>query len=411
MWRDKIWKCLLGINIFPRHCILPYYSDSLVKDLQLRFYLKFSIFFRLQASSTSHQHQPSIQGLPSSSRSAAVPQQPLQPGHSYPAALYAGHPSGATPIPAHLGSLNIQQQTSAAASNAASAVPQHFAQSYQSAGHQHQSAASGSPTFTLQVQQISQNLVASTQQPTQSASSYPAVQHQSAATIFAAQQPTQSCPPGAVSSAMPATTHGQSAHATSIPQQAQASASQPGQQHGQISSTPALYNQIVSVQQERRQPSLQHTLNAGQVYNHSQESVHTINHPVAQPPTLSSQRLQSPTHQLDTPVLLQNTVPEQSQESQAHPKGTPVRQIPAGNQSYFASAVPDASSHSYGQCAIQQVIPGQIQYQLAQCATMEGANQTTSPQMFPLSSQQSHSAHINQQVSVQLNTFYGNTPF
>ncbi|KAM4737240.1 serine/threonine-protein kinase WNK2 isoform 8-T9 [Anableps anableps] len=360
-----------------------------------------------QASSAGHQHQPSVQGMPSSSTTMPVPQQPLQPGHSYPAALYAGHPSGATPIPVSLGSLNIQQQTSAAVSNAASAVPQHFAQSYHTAGHLHQPAASGSPTLTLQVQQVSQNLVASSQQQTQSASSYPAVQHQTAATIFAAQQPTQSCPLGTVSSAMAATIHGQSAHVTSTPQQAQASASQPGQQPGQISSTPALYSQIVSVQQELRQPllqntqsNIQHTINAGQVYNHSQESVHAINHPMAQPPTLSSHRLQSPTHQLDASALLQNAVPEQSQnesQSQPHPKGTPVRQIPAGNRSYFASAAPDASSHSYAHAAIQQATPGQNQYQLAQCLTVEGVNRAASPQTFPVSTQQSHSTHIHQE--------------
>ncbi|XP_047218750.1 serine/threonine-protein kinase WNK2-like isoform X5 [Girardinichthys multiradiatus] len=355
-----------------------------------------------QASSTSHQHQPSVHGLPLSSTTMSVPQQPVPPGHSYPAALYAGLPSGATPIPTSLGSLNIQQQATVAVSNAASAVPQHLAKSFQATVQQNQPAASGSPTFTLQVQQVSQNLVSSNQQQIQSASSYPAVQHQNTAAIFAAQQPTQSCPLGKISSAMAATTHCQSAHATSTPQQAQASGSQ---QPGQLSSTPVLYNQIISIQQDLRhallqntQSNIKHTLNAGQVYNYSQESVHTINHPAAQPPTLSSQRLQCPTHQVDTPTLLQNAVPEQNEsQSQPHPKGTPVRQISAGNQSYFASAVPDSSSRSYAHPAILQAAPGQTQYQLAQCVTVEGVNQAASLQTFPVSSQQSHSAHINQQ--------------
>ncbi|XP_032416213.1 serine/threonine-protein kinase WNK2 isoform X7 [Xiphophorus hellerii] len=331
-----------------------------------------------QASSPGNQHQQSVQGLPSSSAAMTAPGQPLQPGHSYSAALYAAHPGSTTPIPASLGSLNIQQQTSVAVTNAASAVPQHFAQSYQSAGHQHQPAASGSPTFTLQAHQVSQNLVASTQQ--QAASSYPAVHHQTAAAIFAAHQPTQSCSLGTVSSSMAVTTHGQSAHSTSTSQQTSAN-----QQPGQISSTPALYSQIISVQQNT-QSNIQHTLNAGQVYNHSQESVHTISHPAAHPPTLSSQRLQSPTHQLDAPVLLQNAVPEQS-ENEPHPKGTPVRQIPAGSQSFFASAVPDASSHSYAQ----------NQYQLAPCVTGEGVSQAASSQTFPVSTQQNHSTHIHQE--------------
>uniref|UniRef100_A0A087Y9V2 non-specific serine/threonine protein kinase n=1 Tax=Poecilia formosa TaxID=48698 RepID=A0A087Y9V2_POEFO len=341
-----------------------------------------------QASSAGNQHQPSVQGLPSSSAAMPAPQQPVQPVHSYPAALYAAHPCSTTPIPTSPGSLNIQQQTSVAVTNAASAVPQHFAQSYQTAGHQHQPAASGSPTFTLQAHQVSQNLVASTQQ--QTASSYPAVHHQTAAAIFAAHQPTQSCPLGTVSSAMAATTHGQSAHSASTPQQASAN-----QQPGQMASTPALYSQIISAQQNT-QSNIQHTLNAGQVYNHSQESVHTISHPAAQPPTLSSQRLQSPTHQLDAPVLLQNAVPEQSR-NEPHPKGTPVRQIPAGSRSFFASAVPDASSHGYAHSTIQQALTAQNQYQLAPCVTGEGVNQAASSQTFPVSTQQNHSTHIHQE--------------
>ncbi|XP_047218727.1 serine/threonine-protein kinase WNK2-like isoform X2 [Girardinichthys multiradiatus] len=388
----------------------PPQSNSLLQDHESLQHYKEKNFSSEQqtitavevASSTSHQHQPSVHGLPLSSTTMSVPQQPVPPGHSYPAALYAGLPSGATPIPTSLGSLNIQQQATVAVSNAASAVPQHLAKSFQATVQQNQPAASGSPTFTLQVQQVSQNLVSSNQQQIQSASSYPAVQHQNTAAIFAAQQPTQSCPLGKISSAMAATTHCQSAHATSTPQQAQASGSQ---QPGQLSSTPVLYNQIISIQQDLRhallqntQSNIKHTLNAGQVYNYSQESVHTINHPAAQPPTLSSQRLQCPTHQVDTPTLLQNAVPEQNEsQSQPHPKGTPVRQISAGNQSYFASAVPDSSSRSYAHPAILQAAPGQTQYQLAQCVTVEGVNQAASLQTFPVSSQQSHSAHINQQ--------------
>uniref|UniRef100_A0A3Q2NNS7 non-specific serine/threonine protein kinase n=1 Tax=Fundulus heteroclitus TaxID=8078 RepID=A0A3Q2NNS7_FUNHE len=317
-----------------------------------------------QANSAGQQHQQPAQGL--SSTTMPVPQQPLQPGHSYPAGLYAGHPSGATPIPASQGSLNIQQQPTVAVSNAASAVPQHFAHSYHTAGHQHQPAASGSPTFTLQVQQVSQNLVATTQQQTMSATSYPAVQHQNAAAIFAAQQPTQSCPPGTVSSATATTTLCQSAHATSTPQQAQASAGQPAQQPGQMSSTPALYSQILVGQ--NTQSAVQHTLNAGQVYNQSQESGHSINHPVAPPPTLSTQRLQSPTHQVDTPTLMQNVVPGRSQNE----------------------------SCSYAHSAVQQAVPGQSQYQLAQRVAVEGVNQASSPKTFSVSSQPSNSAHILQ---------------
>ncbi|XP_035995077.1 serine/threonine-protein kinase WNK2 isoform X3 [Fundulus heteroclitus] len=350
----------------------PPQSDGLFEDPESPQDCKERHFSREQpattavevANSAGHQHQQPAQGL--SSTTMPVPQQPLQPGHSYPAGLYAGHPSGATSIPASQGSLNIQQQPTVAVSNAASAVPQHFAHSYHTAGHQHQPAASGSPTFTLQVQQVSQNLVATTQQQTPSATSYPAVQHQNAAAIFAAQQPTQSCPPGTVSSATATTTLCQSAHATSTPQQAQASAGQPAQQPGQMSSTPALYSQILVGQ--NTQSAVQHTLNAGQVYNQSQESGHTINHPVAPPPTLSTQRLQSPTHQVDTPTLMQNVVPGRSQNE----------------------------SCSYAHSAVQQAVPGQSQYQLAQRVAVEGINQASSPKTFSVSSQPSNSAHILQ---------------
>ncbi|XP_043970206.1 serine/threonine-protein kinase WNK2 [Gambusia affinis] len=374
----------------------PPQSDGLFEEHESLQHWKEKYFSREQqatsslevASSAGNQQQPSVQGLPSSSAAMPTPQQSLQPGHSYPAALYAAHLGSTTPIPTSLGSLYTQQQTSVAVTNAASAVPQHIAQSYQTAGHQHQPAASGSPTFTLQAHQVSQNLIASTQQ--QAASSYPAVHHQAAAAIFAAHQPMQSCSLGTVSSAMAATTHGQSAHSASTSQQASAN-----QQPGQISSTPALYSQIISVQQNT-QSNIQHTLNTGQVYNLSQESVHIISHPAAQPPTLSSQQLQSPTHQSDAPVLLQNAVPEQSQ-NEPHPKGSPVRQIPAGSQSFFASAVPDASSHSYAHSAIQQGPPAQNQYQLAPCVTGEGVNQAASSQTFPVSTQQNHSTHIHQE--------------
>uniref|UniRef100_A0A3Q2NNP5 non-specific serine/threonine protein kinase n=1 Tax=Fundulus heteroclitus TaxID=8078 RepID=A0A3Q2NNP5_FUNHE len=350
----------------------PPQSDGLFEDPESPQDCKERHFSREQpattavevANSAGQQHQQPAQGL--SSTTMPVPQQPLQPGHSYPAGLYAGHPSGATPIPASQGSLNIQQQPTVAVSNAASAVPQHFAHSYHTAGHQHQPAASGSPTFTLQVQQVSQNLVATTQQQTMSATSYPAVQHQNAAAIFAAQQPTQSCPPGTVSSATATTTLCQSAHATSTPQQAQASAGQPAQQPGQMSSTPALYSQILVGQ--NTQSAVQHTLNAGQVYNQSQESGHSINHPVAPPPTLSTQRLQSPTHQVDTPTLMQNVVPGRSQNE----------------------------SCSYAHSAVQQAVPGQSQYQLAQRVAVEGVNQASSPKTFSVSSQPSNSAHILQ---------------
>ncbi|XP_040008849.1 serine/threonine-protein kinase WNK2 isoform X10 [Xiphias gladius] len=413
-----------------------------------------------QTSSAGHQNQPPVQGLPSSSTAMHTPLQYLQPGRSYPAAPYAGQPSAAPPAPASPCFVNIQHAGSAASyvpptfqqtQAAASAVPQHVAQSHQVLGHQQQQAsAASSLTFPLQVQQTCQNCVTPKQQQAQSASGYPtAVQQQTtaaaaaAAATLAPQQPAQSYPLASVAPAMAATAQCHPAQAPSTLQHVQAAVKLPSQQYGQSSSTPALFSQKIPVQQEHQQPvpqntqsSIQQTQNVGQAYiqpqlQHNQDSVHLIHQQMAQQPTQQSQTLQSPgQQQLHTSSLqqhgqkaMQTAVPQQSQDvsqstvqqvhtpaSQAHPTTTPAVQVSATHQSYPVAGLPDSASQSYAHPALntlqQQTAPAQTQYQPAQSTaapqTYGGATQVVTPQSLPASSQHSHAAHIAQQFQPYL---------
>ncbi|XP_018556584.1 serine/threonine-protein kinase WNK2 isoform X4 [Lates calcarifer] len=403
-----------------------------------------------QTSSAGHQNQASVQGLPSSSTAVHTPLQYHQPGHSYPAAPYAGQPSAATPAPASLCLVNIQhagsaasyappsvQQSQAAANISASAVPQHIAQSHQAPGHQQQQAtAASSLTFPLQVQQTCQNCVAPAQQQAQSASGYPTpVQHQTTAATL----PAQSYPLSSVAPAMAATGQCHPAQAPSALQQVQAAVKLPSQQPGQSSSTPALYSQQIPIQQEHQQllpqntqSSIQQTQTAGQAYippqlQHNQDTVHPIHQQMAQQPIHQSQSGQQ---QLHTPALqqhsqkaMQTAVPRQSQDisqstvqqvqtpaSHPHPTATPAVQVAATQQSYPAAGLPDAAAQSYAHSALsalqQQTAPAQSQYQPAQSAaapqTYGGATQIVTPQSLPASSQHGQAAHIAQQFQPYL---------
>ncbi|KAM9350356.1 serine/threonine-protein kinase WNK2 [Symphorus nematophorus] len=389
------------------------------------------------ASSAGHQNQPSIQGLPSSSTPGHAPPQYLQPGHSYPAAPYAAQHSAATPAPASLCSVNIQNtasaasytppsvQTQAAANMSASAVPQHVAQSYQAPGHQQQqaAAAASSLTFPLKVQQTCQNCVAPAQQQAHSASGYlPPVQQQTAAaaTTLPAQQPAQSYPLASVAPTMAATAQCHPAQAPSALQQVQTAVNLPSQQPGQSSSTPALYNQQISIQQEHQQPLLQNTLtqHTGQAYiqpqlQHNQEKLQSIHQQMAQQPTHHSQSVQQQVH---TPTLQKHsqktmqTLRQQSQDvsqptvqqvqtpvPQPHPTAAPVMQSYPAAESY---------PHSALNVLQQQTTPAPSQYVPAQSApvtqTYGGANQVVAPQSLPASSQHSQAAHISQQFQPYL---------
>ncbi|KAM4562955.1 serine/threonine-protein kinase WNK2 isoform 9-T9 [Odontesthes bonariensis] len=364
-----------------------------------------------QANSAGHQNQPSVQGLPSSSTAVHAPQQYVQHEHSYPAALYVGQHSAATPAPASLCLINVQHQTQAAVNIATSALPQHVAQSYQAAGHQQQQAtAASSLTFPLQIQQSSGHPVASAQQQAQSATGYAAsVQHRTAATTVPAQQPPQSCPLTSGAPAMTATIQCQSAHAPSTLQQAQVSVKHPSQQPAQNLPTPALYP-VPSTQNP--QSGVQQTLNAGQTYNqHNQETLHNLHNQMAPQHTPQSQSLQCPSQQQHTATpqqhsqnVMQTTVSLHSQDvsqSQPHPTATPFVQVATEHQSYFTPGQPDAVSQSYAHTAPQQTATGQNQYPLTQSVAVTqgygGTNQVVTPQNFPVASQQGHAAHITQQ--------------
>ncbi|XP_037628002.1 serine/threonine-protein kinase WNK2-like isoform X3 [Sebastes umbrosus] len=342
-------------------------------------------------SSAGHQNQPSVQGLPSSNTAVHTPQQYIQPGHSYPAAPYAGQHSAATPVPASLCSVNIQHTVSAvsytplsaqqvAANVSASAVPQHVAQSYQAPGHQQQPAtAANSLTFPLNVQQTCQNCVAPAQQQPHSASGYPTpVQQQTAAAAntLTAQQPAQSYPLASVAPTMAAMAPCHPTQAPSALQHIQAAVKLPSQQAGQSSSTPALYSQQIPVQQEHQlntQCNVQLAQHAGQAYiqPHNQETMHTIHQQMAQQPTHLSQ-----SQDVSQPTVQQVQTPA----SQLHPTAPPVLQVAATHQSYPAAGLPDAASQSYAHAALQQqTAPAQSQYLSAQSS---GVPQTYGAQQY-----------------------------
>ncbi|XP_070824705.1 serine/threonine-protein kinase WNK2 isoform X6 [Chaetodon trifascialis] len=407
-----------------------------------------------QAGSAGHQNQQSIQGLPSSSTPVHAPLQYIQPGHSYPAAPYAGPHSAATPAPSSLCSVNIQhtvsaasytppsvQQTQAAAGMPTSAVPQHVAQSYQAPGHQQQQAtAASSSTIPLKVQQTYQNCVTPTQQQAPSASGYAApVQQQTAAAAATSTLPAQSYPLGSVAPTMAATDQCHPAQVPSALQHVQAAVNLPSQQPGQSSPTPALYNHQIPIQQEHQQPLLQNTQSsihltqhAGQAYiqpqlQHTQETLHSTHQQMGQQPTHHSQSVQSSGQQVHTPTLqkhsqktMQTAVQPQSHDisqstvqqvqTPASQPPAPVVQVAATHQSYPAVGLPDTASQSYPHSAInvlqQQTAPTQSQYLPAQSTaapqTYGGANQVVTPQSLPASSQHTQAAHITQQFQPYL---------
>ncbi|XP_070765899.1 serine/threonine-protein kinase WNK2 [Enoplosus armatus] len=351
------------------------------------------------ASSAGHQNQPSVQGLPSSSTAVNTPLQYLQPGHSYPAAPYAGQHSAATPASASLCSVNIQHTVS---------------------------AASYTPPSVQQ---------------TQAAARYPAPVHQQIAAA-ATSMSAQSYPLASVAPTMAATAQCHPAQAPSALQQVQGAVKLSSQQPGQSSSIPALYSQQIPVQQEHQPQNTQSNIHlvqhAGQAYiqpqlQHSQETQHAIHQQMAQQPTHHSQSFQSPgQQQVYTPTLqkhsqktMQTAVPQQSQDvsqstiqqvqtpaSQPHPAAAPVVKVAAPHQSYPAAGLPDAASQSYAHSALnalqQQTAPAPNQYLPAQSTAAPqsygGANQVqvVTPQSLQASSQHSQAAHLTQQFQPYL---------
>ncbi|TDH10419.1 hypothetical protein EPR50_G00074560 [Perca flavescens] len=392
-----------------------------LQDCEDRFYAREQQVTRAVgvASSAGHPNQTSVQGLASSSTAVHTPLQCLQPGHSYPAAPYAGQHSAATPAPASLCSVNVQhtvsaagytppsvQQTQAAANILASTVPQHVAQSYQAPCHQQQQAtAASSLTFPLKVQQTLQNCVS--QQQAHSASGYPTLVQQqtaAAATALPAQQPAQSYPLASLAPTMAAIAQ---CHDTTQAPSALQHVKLPSQQPGQSSSTPALYSQPIPIQQEHQlntQSNIQLTQHAEQAHiqpqlQPSQETLHTIHQQMAQQPTQLSQSIQSPgqqqvhtlTLQKHSQKAMQIAVPQQSQDvsqstvqqvhipaSQLHPTALPVVQVATTHQSYPAAGLPDAASQNYAHSA-----PNALQQQTALAQNHYlSAQSTAAPQTY-----------------------------
>ncbi|XP_067383743.1 serine/threonine-protein kinase WNK2-like isoform X3 [Channa argus] len=389
--------------------------------------------------STGHQNTSSVQGLPSSSTAVHTPLQYLQPGHSYPAAPYAGQTSVATPAPVNLCSINLQQaasaasytppsvQAQAAAGVLPSAVLQHVAQSYQTPGHQQQQTAAADPlTFSLQVQQTCQNFVAQTHEHVQSTSGYPVpIQQQTAvaATTLPTQQQAQSYSLASVDPTVGATAQCQPVQAPSTLQQVRTTVKLPSQQHIQSSSTPALYSQQMSIHQEHHQPLVQNTQqtqNAEQAFilpqQPSQETVHAIHQHLAQQSISQTQSLQSSDqHQLHTPTLQQQSQKHMQkaiqQDSQDASQSTLLQvQAPASQTHSTATAIlQDESNHPVclpPNVVLQKTTPGQSQHLSAQSTAVPqhygGADQVSStnqvtPQSLPFSFQYSQAAHIPQQ--------------
>ncbi|XP_028309955.1 serine/threonine-protein kinase WNK2 isoform X3 [Gouania willdenowi] len=288
-------------------------------------------------SSGGHQNQPPLHGL------------------------YAGQPSAAAPS-AHFQHTSVPP-VQAAAGICVSAVPVSVAP-----GQQPQPAAAAcSVNFPAQILQTPNSLA-----DLQSAT----VQRQTA-TTQSVHHTAQTFPLSSV-----ATNHCQPAQASSVPQQVQASVSLPCQQPGQSSSTPALYSQQKSIQQEHLQPSSQNThqmQSVGQAYTqpllqHSQEPVRTIQQQIAQH---SSSQCQS--HEATLPHQCQDLF-----QTRTNPAAAPV-----SHQGCSAAGYPDA--HSYASSANQQT-----------SAQSAAAPQNYRGTNWTVTSEQGTAAQMNQQSFSQL---------
>ncbi|XP_068186738.1 serine/threonine-protein kinase WNK2 isoform X3 [Antennarius striatus] len=364
------------------------------------------------ASSAGHQN-PSIQGLVSSHTPVHVPLQYNQPGHSYSAAPYAGQHSAATAGPAILTSV----------------VPQLV--SHQPRGHQPQQATTPSSlTLSLKGQQTSQNLVVQTQQQAYSVSGCPAPaqQQMAAAATQPAQQPAQGHPLASVAPTMAATAQSHPAQASGLQQ-----VNLPSQQPGLSSSTPAIYNQQIPIQQDHQQPLPQNTQSsinltqyAGQAYIQPQLMQQPAHHPQSvqssgqQIPQKTAQtEFQQQCHELSQSTIQQTplpqTLPAAAPQSYAHPPlkalqqhtASPLAPVQSAGQqtnggANHVVAPPNlpASSHKQAAHANQQNVPaGQNISQLGQDGQDQGQN--VSQSSFCVSSQTAAQASVHQQLQPQ----------
>lgn len=359
-----------------------------------------SFLFCPQTSSAGHQNQHTIHGLSSSSTPVQAPLQYFQSGQS-PAAPYTGQHCAPAPGPASLCSVtgnsanytpaNMQQPTG---SILPSAVTQNIPQNYQSPSHQpQQPTAASSLNFPLKAQQTCQNCATPTQQQTVSATGYsvPVQQHTAAG---APAVPTLGYPVGSV---VPCITTKSQCHPAQVPnalQQVQGTVSLSSQHSGQSSSTPALYNQQMPLQQENQQTLLQNSQsniqvpqNVGQEYmkpQHNQDIQHNLVQQMVQS-TTNQQQVQTPALLIHSQKPIQATIWQQSlgtyqstaqqthtSASQALPTTSPVN-VAAAHQSFPAAGLHDTGSQSYACSHVnilqQSTAPAQNQYLPTQSAT------------------------------------------
>lgn len=361
-----------------------------------------SFLFCPQTSSAGHQNQHTIHGLSSSSTPVQAPLQYFQPGQSYPAAPYTGQHCAPAPAPASICSVtghsanyapaNMQQSTG---SILPSAVPQNIAQNYQSPGHQtQQPTAASSLNFPLKGQQTFQNSAMATQQQTVTAPGYSLPVQQHTATGAPA-VPTQSYPVGSV---VPCITTKAQCHPAQVPSVLQQVQGLSSQHSDQSSSTPALYNQQMPLQQENQQTLLQNTQsnvqvppNVGQGYmkpqlQHNQEIQHNLVQQMVQS-TTNQQQVQNPAPLIHSQKPIQATIRQQSvgtYQSTAQQTRTPALQalpttspvnVAAAHQSFPAVGLHDAGSQSYACSAFnilqQSTSLAQNQYLPAQSTTSQ----------------------------------------
>lgn len=357
--------------------------------------------FCLQTSSTGHQTQHTMHGLPSSSTPLQAPLQYFQPGQSYPAAPYTGQHCAApaqcsvTGHSANYIPANMQQTIQNTGNILPSAVPQNIAQNYQSPSHkQQQPTAASSLNFPLKAQQTCQNCAMPTQQ-TISASGYsaPVQQHTSVAPAV----PSQSYPVGSVVPGIKTKAQCHPAQVPSVLQQVQGTVNLSSQHSNQSSSAPALYNQQMPIQQENQQTflqnsqsSIQATQNIGQGYlkpplQHNQEIQHNVVQQMVQS-TTNQQQVQTPAPLIHSQKPIQATVRQQSHDgyqstfqqtptpaSQTLPTTSPVVSVAAVHQTFPAGGLHDGGSQSCS-CSTFNILqqstpPAQNQYLPAKSTT------------------------------------------
>ncbi|XP_028309960.1 serine/threonine-protein kinase WNK2 isoform X8 [Gouania willdenowi] len=337
---------------------LPTSTTSVMSDSTLDSGLGSTVYSDSHSSQQSVLYQSLLEPI------TMATQQPSSGGHQNQPplhGLYAGQPSAAAPS-AHFQHTSVPP-VQAAAGICVSAVPVSVAP-----GQQPQPAAAAcSVNFPAQILQTPNSLA-----DLQSAT----VQRQTA-TTQSVHHTAQTFPLSSV-----ATNHCQPAQASSVPQQVQASVSLPCQQPGQSSSTPALYSQQKSIQQEHLQPSSQNThqmQSVGQAYTqpllqHSQEPVRTIQQQIAQH---SSSQCQS--HEATLPHQCQDLF-----QTRTNPAAAPV-----SHQGCSAAGYPDA--HSYASSANQQT-----------SAQSAAAPQNYRGTNWTVTSEQGTAAQMNQQSFSQL---------